>query len=296
MGCRCCKMIQSYLFDPVQVPSPGYVNEVNSCKLDEDDTVKLKGKQSSECLEQRSDPPGEGVRTGSGGRGSGPRPHLGRLPQGDPAGGHCMDGAVNGTGPASAPQPPGSPRSPRDDRGSRAGTADGRRAARPFLRGGSTGKRACARPALGARPRVTRAGSPAGDAQGLGLQTPAPDHPRPWGAAADGAEREGEDCLFRSRAEAGPAGAAPPAVQERGSAPFSVEGSWDSLPEAAAPSACAGEGGPARAAPAGLSGSGRQGARGSRGGGGVAEEDAAVAEALAALEAATAGEDAGEAD
>ena len=31
-------MIQSYLFDPVHVPSPGYVNEVNSCKLDEEDT------------------------------------------------------------------------------------------------------------------------------------------------------------------------------------------------------------------------------------------------------------------
>ncbi|XP_038608936.1 uncharacterized protein C4orf19 homolog [Tachyglossus aculeatus] len=30
MGCRCCKLIQSYLLDPVQAPSPAYVAELTS--------------------------------------------------------------------------------------------------------------------------------------------------------------------------------------------------------------------------------------------------------------------------
>ncbi|XP_074085745.1 PDCD10 and GCKIII kinases-associated protein 1 [Macrotis lagotis] len=55
MGCRCCKMIQSYLFDPVHAPPAGYINEVNSYKLEEEDGIKLKGKENSEMLVHKND-------------------------------------------------------------------------------------------------------------------------------------------------------------------------------------------------------------------------------------------------
>ncbi|KAM8968890.1 uncharacterized protein C4orf19 homolog [Sarcophilus harrisii] len=50
MGCRCCKMIQSYLFEPVHAPPAGYVNEVNSYKLEEEDGIKSQSKESQEIL------------------------------------------------------------------------------------------------------------------------------------------------------------------------------------------------------------------------------------------------------
>ncbi|XP_025949539.2 uncharacterized protein C4orf19 homolog [Dromaius novaehollandiae] len=55
MGCRCCKMIQSYIFDPEEVQSPGYTHEVNSYKQDEQDSNKFKFKQNSEIQEHRNE-------------------------------------------------------------------------------------------------------------------------------------------------------------------------------------------------------------------------------------------------
>ncbi|XP_053107189.1 uncharacterized protein C4orf19 homolog [Hemicordylus capensis] len=48
MGCRCCKMIQSYIFDPQEVQTSGYVNEINNYKSDEQDGGKFKGKHNNE--------------------------------------------------------------------------------------------------------------------------------------------------------------------------------------------------------------------------------------------------------
>ncbi|XP_020641841.3 PDCD10 and GCKIII kinases-associated protein 1 [Pogona vitticeps] len=47
MGCRCCKMIQSYIFDPQEVQPSGYVNEINY-KPDEQDGGKFKCKQNND--------------------------------------------------------------------------------------------------------------------------------------------------------------------------------------------------------------------------------------------------------
>ncbi|XP_020847676.1 PDCD10 and GCKIII kinases-associated protein 1 [Phascolarctos cinereus] len=55
MGCRCCKMIQSYFFDPVHTPPAGYINEVNSYKPQEEDGIKLKGKENSEILVHKNE-------------------------------------------------------------------------------------------------------------------------------------------------------------------------------------------------------------------------------------------------
>ncbi|KAL2780109.1 uncharacterized protein WCI35_008563 [Daubentonia madagascariensis] len=315
MGCRCCKMIQSYLFDPVQVPSPGYVNEVNSCKLDEDNTVKLKGKQSSELLVQKNDPPREGVkRTESRGRGTGPqepsRPHQGWLPQGDTGGGHCADGAVNGIGPAAAPQPSRNPRPPQGDRGSWASTANSVHPTQPFVEGGSIRKQDCVLPASeetqvthnGDSRAPSKAQSLALEAQDHVLQIPAPDYPQLWGPAVDNVDREEKDYLFKNHAEDEPLEGTPPGVGERGlNMPFSVKRSWDSLNEAMATEALNvyfKEEGPAHAMPVGNSGNRWEDAHGSNRDrdGEIVDEDAAVAEALAALEAATAGEDVDEAD
>ncbi|XP_026702820.1 uncharacterized protein C4orf19 homolog isoform X1 [Athene cunicularia] len=49
MGCRCCKMIQSYIFDPEEVQSPGCIHEVNSYKLNEQGSNK--SKENSEIQE-----------------------------------------------------------------------------------------------------------------------------------------------------------------------------------------------------------------------------------------------------
>ncbi|XP_072476547.1 uncharacterized protein C4orf19 homolog [Notamacropus eugenii] len=55
MGCRCCKMIQSYFFDPVHAPPTGYVNEVNIDKSEEEDGMKINGKENSETLVHKND-------------------------------------------------------------------------------------------------------------------------------------------------------------------------------------------------------------------------------------------------
>ncbi|XP_019382138.1 PREDICTED: uncharacterized protein C4orf19 homolog [Gavialis gangeticus] len=48
MGCRCCKMIKSYIFDPEEAQSSGYINEINRYKQDEQNSNKFICKQNSE--------------------------------------------------------------------------------------------------------------------------------------------------------------------------------------------------------------------------------------------------------
>nr|XP_056711914.1 uncharacterized protein C4orf19 homolog [Euleptes europaea] len=48
MGCRCCKMIQSYIFDPQEVQTSGYINEINNYKSDRPDGGKPKRKHNVE--------------------------------------------------------------------------------------------------------------------------------------------------------------------------------------------------------------------------------------------------------
>lgn len=289
----------SYLFDPVQVPSPGYVNEVNSCKLDEEDTVKLKAKQSSEVLVRKNDPRSEGLRrTVSGGSSWGPRaprgPRQGPRPRGDAGGGLCAEkpgGAVNGIGPAA-----GEPGPPLDGAGSWASPENCVRPAQPFLQGGDARETDCAPPAspetrvLGnGDPRApSKAGCPAGEGPDLGLQIPAPDYPpcgAPAGDAVDGGE--GERLSQRPR-EGEPPGGARPCEGEPGLGARSPgEGGWDSPTRALAAetlSCCWNEEEPAPPGPVAHPGDGA-------GDGSGEPEDAAVAEALAALEAATAGEE-----
>ncbi|KAM7112779.1 PDCD10 and GCKIII kinases-associated protein 1 isoform 2-T4 [Ciconia maguari] len=55
MGCRCCKMIQSYIFDPEEVQSPGCIHEVNSYKHNEQGSNKSKFKENSEIQEQKNE-------------------------------------------------------------------------------------------------------------------------------------------------------------------------------------------------------------------------------------------------
>ncbi|XP_009460121.1 PREDICTED: uncharacterized protein C4orf19 homolog [Nipponia nippon] len=55
MGCRCCKMIQSYIFDPEEVQSPGCVHEVNSYKHNEQGSNKSKFKENSEIQEHQNE-------------------------------------------------------------------------------------------------------------------------------------------------------------------------------------------------------------------------------------------------
>uniref|UniRef100_A0A8C8S0A8 Chromosome 4 open reading frame 19 n=1 Tax=Pelusios castaneus TaxID=367368 RepID=A0A8C8S0A8_9SAUR len=55
MGCRCCKIIQSYILDPEDIQSPRYINEVNNYKPDKQDNSKLKGHQNSETQVHKND-------------------------------------------------------------------------------------------------------------------------------------------------------------------------------------------------------------------------------------------------
>uniref|UniRef100_A0A8C9KMD8 Uncharacterized protein n=1 Tax=Panthera tigris altaica TaxID=74533 RepID=A0A8C9KMD8_PANTA len=276
MGCKCCKMIQSYLFDPVQVPSSGYVNEVNSCKVDEGGAGKWKGKQGSQVPGHQNELQSEGLkRTASRGRaGSGQEPRWpppGSPPLGDTVGGHC-----------------GGP---------------GRRDSvlLPALRETHVVQSGDPRAAL-------RAEGPALEVQDHDLQMPAPDYPPLRGSAGDTVDGEEKDGLPESHPEEGPPGrgawleyAPPPAGGHGLNMPFPLKRSWDSLNEAVATEALSvgfKEEDAAQAVPGVDSRNGWEDAPGSTadGSGDAVDEDAAVAEALAALEAATAGEDAEEAD
>uniref|UniRef100_A0A8C3QGM7 Chromosome 4 open reading frame 19 n=1 Tax=Cyanoderma ruficeps TaxID=181631 RepID=A0A8C3QGM7_9PASS len=55
MGCRCCKMIQSYIFDPEEVQSPGCIPEVNSYKHNEQGSNISKFKENSENEERENE-------------------------------------------------------------------------------------------------------------------------------------------------------------------------------------------------------------------------------------------------
>ncbi|XP_075006644.1 PDCD10 and GCKIII kinases-associated protein 1 [Calonectris borealis] len=55
MGCRCCKMIQSYIFDPEEEQSSGHVHEVNSYKHNEQGRNKSKFKENSEIQERKNE-------------------------------------------------------------------------------------------------------------------------------------------------------------------------------------------------------------------------------------------------
>uniref|UniRef100_A0A8C2U6J0 Chromosome 4 open reading frame 19 n=1 Tax=Coturnix japonica TaxID=93934 RepID=A0A8C2U6J0_COTJA len=56
MGCRCCKMIQSYIFDPEELQSPGCTHEGNSYKQEEQRSNKFKIKKNCEIKEQKKEP------------------------------------------------------------------------------------------------------------------------------------------------------------------------------------------------------------------------------------------------
>ncbi|XP_005392069.1 PREDICTED: uncharacterized protein C4orf19 homolog [Chinchilla lanigera] len=317
MGCKCCKMIQSYLFDAAQAPSPDYVNEVSSYKLDEEHTVKLKGSRSSEVLVHKNALWSEGVgKTESRGLEAGPQEpcgsRRGSLPQGDPGGGLCAKpgSTANGIGPGASPQPSGNPQPHPEDTGSWAGTADSAHPAQPFLEGRDTGSQDCVLPSSGETPAVDRgdctapdaAESPVLEEQAHVLQLPVPDYPQLWDPAADSEEQEEKDCLFETHAEDEPLAEIHPRVGEYElNIPFPLKRSWESLNEAVATevlSICFSEKGPAHAMPVADSRTKRTDTQGSQGDSEeeVGDEDEAVAEALAALEAATAGEDVDEAD
>ncbi|XP_056345748.1 uncharacterized protein C4orf19 homolog isoform X1 [Oenanthe melanoleuca] len=55
MGCRCCKMIQSYIIDPEEVQSSGCIHEVNSYKHKEQGSNKSKFKENSENEEPKNE-------------------------------------------------------------------------------------------------------------------------------------------------------------------------------------------------------------------------------------------------
>ncbi|XP_036116421.1 uncharacterized protein C4orf19 homolog [Molossus molossus] len=315
MGCRCCKVIQSYLFDPVQVPSPGYVNDVSSCKLDEEDAVKLKGKQSIEALVHKNDLQSEGLKgTGSRSRRAGPQ-EPGGPPQGPhPGRGHCAEktgSAVNGIGPTAALQPTEALGPQQDGAVSWAGTVNSVHPTQPSLEGGDAGAMDRALPASEETPVVrngdsrvpSKADRPATDVQGRIPQIPAPDYPQRPGSAGDKVGHEEEEDLFGSHpAEAPPEATRPGPGEQGANMPFARKRSWDSLNEAVAAEVLSvyfKEEDAAQAVPVAES---RNGWEDAQGGAGDAsgetedededeDEDAAVAEALAALEAATAGED-----
>lgn len=307
-------MIQSYLFDPVQVPSPGYVNEVSSCKLDEDGAVKLKSKQSSEVLVHKNEVPREALRrTVSRSRKAGPQepcwPHQGSLPQGDTGGGHYAVKAgstINGIGPTAAPQPTGDPGPHQRGWGSWASTANSMHPTQPFLNGGGNRGQDNVQEDS-EEPRVVQSGDSRAPSEAerpgvevQDLQIPAPDYPRRWGSAGDNVDHGDQDCLFRSHAEREPLAGVRPGVGEQAcNTPFSVKRSWDSLNEAVAAEVLSVhfKEDPTQALPVVDSRNRSEDAHGcAEDTSGEMDEDAEVAEALAALEAATAGEDVDEGD
>ncbi|XP_012579525.1 PREDICTED: uncharacterized protein C4orf19 homolog [Condylura cristata] len=279
-----------YLFDPVQVSSPGYVNEGNSGKLDEDDTVKLKGRQSSQALGHQNDLPRELLKKTC----SHNRTASGAPPQGAPGWGlraGKAGGALNGIGPT--PQPPGDPGSHQDARVSWASTENSVDPTDAFLEGGDAKEQDC-EPPTSEEARVMLNGEPGAPTAVLEehnhvLQIPSPDYPQPWGPTVDDVSHEPVEGIHLE-------------VRDQDlSLPFSQKKSWDSLNKAVATdilSVYLKEEASARVTPVVGWRNGWGAACGSPGDrcGEVTDEDAAVAEALAALEAATAGEDVDEAD
>lgn len=303
----------SYLFDPVQVPSPGFVNEVNNCKLEEDDTIRLKGAQKSEVEVPRNALHG-GSLSKSESRGSTTGlPRQGSLPQEDSEERPCVEkhGIVNGISPTATLQSVRSPRPHQVDNGSWASspwvaTIDSAHPAQPFLEDDYR-RESCVLPTLEGSQMVGHEDCRA-PAEALAVADhipyiPAPDYPQLWSPAVDNADPEEKDCLFENHSEVEPLpGVHPRVSQQQGlNMPFSLKRSWDSLNEAGTTEVLSvyfKEEDPTHPTPAADSGDGREDPRTYTGDreGVVEDEDAEVAEALAALEAATAGEDADDAD
>ncbi|KAL6034457.1 hypothetical protein STEG23_019825 [Scotinomys teguina] len=302
----------SYLFDPVQVPSPGFVNEVNNCGLEGDDTVRLKGTLNREVEVPRNALHGGSLTKTENRDGTAGLPRPGPLPQEDSDETHCADkhGIVNGISPTATLHLVRSPRSHQVDGGSWAssswtGTIDSAHPTQPFLEGEDCRKQSFTVPTLEETRIVGHEDCRAPTEVLAGadhiLHIPAPDYPQLWSPTLDNADPE-KDYLFENHSEVEPLPGIHPSVSEQGlSLPFSLKRSWDSLNEAVTTEVLnvyfKDEG---HAHPPSVVDSrnepevphtykeDRDGA--------VVDEDAEVAEALAALEAATAGEDADEAD
>lgn len=305
-------MIQSYLFDPVQVPSPGFVNEVNNYKLEEDDTVRLKGTKNSEVEVPRNTLHG-GSLSKSESRGSiTGLPGQGPLPQEDSEEKPCVKhGVVNGISPTATLQSVRSPMPHQVDSGSWASspwvaTIDSAHLAQPFLEGEDYRKQSCTLPTLEGTQMVGH-GDCRAPAEALAVADhipyiPAPDYPQLWSPTVDNADPEEKDCLFENHSEVEPLPGIHPRVSQQGvSMPFSLKRSWDSLNEAGTTEVLSvyfKEEDPTHPTPVADSGNEQEDPHAYNGGreGVVVDEDAEVAEALAALEAATAGEDADDAD
>lgn len=303
----------SYLFDPVQVPSPGFVNEVNNCKLEEDDTVRLKGTQNSNAEVPRN-ALHRGSLSKSESRGSTTGlPRQRPLPQEDSEERPCVEkhGIFNGISPTATLQSVRSPRPHQVDNGSWASspwvaTIDSAHSAQPFLEGEDYRKQSCILPTLEGTQMVGH-GDCRAPAEALAVADhipyiPAPDYPQLWSPSVDNADPEEKDCLFENHSEVEPLPEIHPRVSQQGlSMPFSLKRSWDSLNEAGTTEALSvypKKEDPTHPTPVADSGNEREDPRTYNGDreGVVADEDAEVAEALAALEAATAGEDADDAD
>lgn len=290
-------MIQSYFFDPVQVSSPGYINEVNSCKLDEDNAVKLK----CDVLVHKNDLQRESFkRITSWNRKTG-----GLLPQGTGK----TDSDINGIGPAVIPQPAGDPGYHQGDRGFWTISENSVHSSPPSLDKRDTGEQDSEHPALG-EPQVTHNGvfrapskaeHPFQGELDHGHQIPAPDYPQPWNSVKDSISHREQGGLSQSLTVALPPEGLSPKMGEQGlHVPFPRR-SWDSLIKVTNPEALSISFlhmAPAPVARVTNSRNGWMVVPGSPGDKSeeVLNEDEAVAEALAALEAATAGEDEDEGD
>lgn len=296
----------SYLFDPVQVPSPGFVNEVNSCKVEEEDTVRLKGTQNGEFEVPRNAlHAGSLTKTENRDNISG-LPHQGPLAQEDSEERHCAEkhGIVNGISPTASLH---LVRTHQDDGGSWpsspwAGTIDSAHPAQPFLEGEDCRKQSHTVPTSEETQTVGHGDCRAPDevlavADHI-LHIPAPDYPQLWSPTVDREDPEEKDYLFENHSEVEPLPAIHPSVSEQGlNLPFSRKRSWDSLNEAG-PTEVLNvyfkEEGPTHPPSVVDSRNEREVSHTYNGDrdGVMVDEDAEVAEALAALEAATAGEDA----
>lgn len=303
-------MIHSYLFDPVQVPSPGFVNEVNSCKLEEEDTVRLKGTQNSEFEVPRNSLHAENLTKPENRDNISGLPHQGPLPQEGSEERHCaeMQGIVNGISPIAGLH---LVRPHQDDGGSWAsspwaGSIDSAHPAQPFLEGEDCRKQSHTVPTSEETQTVGQ-GDCRAPAEVLAvadhiLHIPAPDYPQLWSPTVDREDPEEKDYLFENHSEVEPLPAIHPSVSEQGlNLPFSLKRSWDSLNEAGPTevlNVCFKEEVPAHPPSVVDSRSEPEVPHTYNGDRDrvMVDEDAEVAEALAALEAATAGEDADEAD
>lgn len=300
-------MIHSYLFDPVQVPSPGFVNEVNSCKLEEDDTVRLKGTQSHKAVVPRNALPSDGLTRTESRRNAADQPCQGPLPQEDSEGKHCVEKhalTLNGISPMATLQPVGSPRPHLGDGDSWTSTVDSAHPAQPFFQGAASMQPGGTLPTLQG-PQSMGHGDCRGPAQALAdhvLQIPAPDYPQFWGPSVERAEPEEKDCLFENHPDEGHLPGTHPRVSQQGlDMSFSLKRSWDSLNKAMTTdilNVYFKEELPVHPTPVAEFRNEQEEPRAYDGNqdGFLVDEDAEVAEALAALEAATAGEDADEVD